>query len=206
MTRPRAVPRSVLFGGIGNEFKDVVVVSSGLDAGPSIKATPPGRSDAAVAYDPTGRMTCCSSGGVLATGRPANDTWSWNGCTWMRVAVQSAGPPGGPTAGMTWDHALNRMVLLTDDVAAGADATETWTWSGSRWLLSATANASPKAQALVTAGDPATGWPIAVSVSGDQSTPDAPSTTWTWDGTRWRKLATAHSPLAGFPSDSPSIP
>jgi hypothetical protein len=188
----------VFFGGIGNESKTWLwSAQRWMLAHPS--ATPPGRNKAALAYDPT-THDLLLFGGVLATGRSANDTWSWNGCTWTRVGVQSAGPPGGPTAGMTWDHALNRMVLLTYDAAAGADATETWTWSGSRWLLSATANASPKAQALVTAGDPATGWPIAVSVSGDQSNPYAPSTTWTWDGTRWRELATTHSPWAGFPA------
>ena len=161
--------------------------------------SPPGRSDASLAYDPT-THDLLLFGGVLTNGHPANDTWSWNGCTWKRAGRQAGGAPGGRTAGMVWDDALNRMVLLTYDTAAGPEATETWTWNGSGWSLSASPSASPGARALVVAEDPVTEWPIAVSLNGASTEPDAPSTTWTWDGTTWQKVATVHSPHAAAPA------
>ncbi len=190
----------VLFGGIGNESKTWLWWGLGQRwalAQPSV--SPPGRSDAALAYDPT-THDLLLFGGVLANGHPANDTWAWNGCTWKRERQERNGPAGGRTAGMVWDNALNRMVLLTYDAAAGPEATETWTWNGSGWSLSASASASPAARALVTAEDPVTEWPIAVSLNGSQSEPDAPSSTWTWDGTTWQMVATVHSPQAASPA------
>ena len=190
----------VLFGGIGNESKTWLWSALGQRwalAQPS--ASPPGRSDAALEYDPI-THDLLLYGGVLANGRAANDTWAWNGCTWKRERQQAGGPPGGRTAGMVWDNALNRMVLLTYDLAAGPEATETWTWNGSGWSLGASPSASPGARGLVVAEDPVTEWPIAVSLNGTQSEPDAPSTTWTWDGTAWQKVATVHSPQAAAPA------
>ncbi len=190
----------VLFGGTGNEARTWLWRGLGQRWGLAQPSTsPPGRSDAALAYDPTSHDLLLF-GGVLANGRPANDTWSWNGCTWKRNPQPAVAPPGGRTAGMVWDDALNRMVLLTYDAAAGPEATETWTWSGTAWSLSASASASPTAHALVTAEDPVTEWPIAVSLNGSQAEPDAPSSTWTWDGTAWRMVATVNSPQAAAPS------
>jgi hypothetical protein len=192
----------VLFGGVGNESK--TWLWSELDqhqrwalAQPSV--SPPGRSHAALAYDPTVHDLVLF-GGVLSNGHPANDTWVWNGCTWKRDRQQGDGPPGGRTAGMVWDNALNRMVLLTYDTAAGPEATQTWTWNGSDWSLSASAGASPRARALVTAGDPVTEWPIAVSLTSSSTEPDGPSSTWTWDGTTWQTVTTLHSPQVGSPA------
>jgi len=193
----------VLFGGVGNESKTWLWSGSTQRwalARPAV--APPGRSGAALAYDPTSHDLLLF-GGVLANGQPANDTWTWNGCTWRREPQNGPAPPGGQTVGMVWDDALNRLVLLTYDRAAGPGApgaTQTWTWNGSGWSLSAPADRSPAAQALVVAGDPVTGWPIAVSLNGTQAEPDAPSSTWTWDGTTWRTVTTDHSPQAGAPS------
>lgn len=190
----------VLFGGVGNESKTWLWSALGQRwalAQPS--ASPPGRSDAALEYDPI-THDLLLFGGVLANGRAADDTWAWNGCTWKRERQQAGGPPGGRTAGMVWDNALSHMVLLTYDLAAGPEATDTWTWNGSAWSLSASASASPVAGELVIAEDPVTEWPIAVSLNGTPSEPDAPSTTWTWDGTTWQTVATVHSPQAAAPA------
>jgi len=66
-------------------------------------------------------------GGTLADDKGVNDTWAWNGSTWLRLDSGGAsGPPPGQVAQMTWDVATGDMVLVTNGETM--DTAETWTW------------------------------------------------------------------------------
>ncbi len=165
-------------------------------------ASPPSRGGAAAAYDPVMRGVLLFGGSRIRNGASValNDTWAWNGCTWLQVAAQGPAPSGSLAPVMAWDRSTNRMVLLTAGDPTGADAMQTWTWSGSRWQLAAPASRSPVGSDVVMAFDPVMNAVIAVRLNGIDNDPSAPSTTWWWDGSDWHLLHPSHPPALGSPA------
>jgi hypothetical protein len=187
----------VLFGGVDNYANTWLWSGSWILASPPM--SPPGRIDAAAAYDPLteqvllfgGRKAPVNSGPVL------NDTWAWNGDGWIEVDRGSGGPPAGEGASMAWDDALNEMVLVTSaGNAPGGD--QTWVWSGNHWVLKVHGGVAPSAFDLPMAFDPVTRSLIAEGCCyAPQSQLGALDTTWRWDGERWDQLAGTAEPLPG---------
>jgi hypothetical protein len=176
-----AAHQVVLFGGLGSAR--TTWLWDGRRWTPSSPpVSPPSRSGAAAAYDPTSRMVLLF-GGSLGPGRSVNDTWAWDGVTWRELNSGLNGPPAGQGAQMAWDVATDQMVLVTD--AERTTGAETWTWDGNHW-------------GRATRGD------LAVSVFGDAMaydpvsdalllvTPVNPdngnSLTLSWNGSRWRVI------------------
>ena len=158
--------------------------------------SPPGRSGAAIAYDPVGQRLLLF-GGRTPAGQLLDDTWSWDGTTWTQLNIPAMHPPGADFTSMAWDQARNDIVLVTMTVAANAGG-ETWIWDGARWSPGGARARIPLDRGFVMAFD-AAAWTVLLLTHGEvASAPQTPSSTWSWDGAVWRQLTTAHSPLAGF--------
>jgi len=69
-----------------------------------------GREEAAIAYDPQLHMVLLF-GGVAPPPNRFDDTWGWDGTTWHELDTSVKRPHPGEAA-MTWDPAVNAMVLV----------------------------------------------------------------------------------------------
>ncbi|MCL4449046.1 MAG: hypothetical protein M1483_04565 [Actinobacteria bacterium] len=125
----------ILFGGYDNSAS-VPLSLSGCGGGygneePSLDATwsfdgttwsklspatsPPGRQNAAMAYDPNTSQLVLFGGNAGGTCssvpcNPLNDTWTFNGNNWTQQSPQSVPPAGDGTNGMVWDGTALMMV------------------------------------------------------------------------------------------------
>jgi hypothetical protein len=97
---------------------------------------------------------------------------------------------------MAWDSTTSQMVLVTDaEVGTGA---ETWTWDGIRWERQTQGDLSVSVFGDVLAYDPDSHSLLLVSpISADSEK----SLTLTWNGARWRLLATDAPPIEGMALD-----
>ncbi len=188
----------VLFGGV-DDYANTWIWAGGrwTLADPSL--SPPGRIDAAEAYDPSTQQVLLFGGqhSPFVNGNPLNDTWAWNGASWVEVDPGTDGPTAGEGSSMAWDAGLHEMVLVTAEGSApGGD--QTWVWSGARWLPEIHGAVAPDAFDVAMAFDPVTNSLIA---EGCCSTPASPlgalDTTWRWNGSRWLELAGTAEPLPG---------
>jgi hypothetical protein len=154
--------------------------------------SPSGRENAAIAYDPDLHMVLLF-GGIRPAQTYLGDTWGWNGTTWRELNVGGFnGPPPGQ-ASMAWDTALDEMVLMP----ASSSGADTWTWAGTRWIDHRQPDPYLPTGVLTLAFDPETNAMVAVGF-GNVISPKvgAVTQTWTWDGTVWTQLVTAHTPTA----------
>jgi hypothetical protein len=193
-----AASQVILFGGVDNYANTWIWTGSQwVLAAPAM--SPPGRVEAAGAYDPQTKQVLLFGGrhAPVTSGRSLNDTWAWDGATWRELDAGATRPPPGEGASMAWDEALHEMVLVTSaGNAPGGD--QTWVWSGTRWVLKVHGGVAPSAFALPMAFDPITRSLIAEGCCYvPQSQLGALDTTWRWDGQRWDQLAGTAEPLPG---------
>lgn len=153
--------------------------------------SPPGREDAATAYDPELHMVLLF-GGIRPAQTYLDDTWGWNGTTWRELNAGTGAPPPGQ-ATMAWDPALHAIVLMP----ASSSGADTWTWAGTRWIDHHQADPYLPTGVLTLAFDPVTNTMVAVGF-GNVISPKvgALTQTWTWDGMAWTQLVTDDAPTA----------
>jgi hypothetical protein len=97
--------------------------------------SPPGRTQAAMAYDDaTGQLVLY--GGNSLSGF-LSDTWTWNGTTWHQ-RTPAHNPGAIINAAMAYDPALQALVLFGGQSASGLGSTPgpapVWKWNGSDWV------------------------------------------------------------------------
>jgi hypothetical protein len=142
--------------------------------------TPPARAEAGMAYDEARRRIVLFGGHRMAGGERTrlNDTWEWDGATWIKVATMGPSPRNG--AALAYDPEHRRTILFGGNGPSG----ETWEWDGRRWreiepalnegLFNSAMAFDRKRRQLIRFG----GW------NGDARVGD----TWAFDGERWRQL------------------
>jgi hypothetical protein len=155
--------------------------------------SPPGRFEAAAAYDPLTKVIMLQ-GGRLETGDAVDDTWAWTGRTWRQLDSGTGNPPGGGVSVMAWDDIHSQMVLVTGNGGPGGPGGDTWFWQGNRWVRHVTGQPLTFGPAVVgVAVDPVSKSLLASSCcASDQVT----SATWQWDGIGWRPVGTSIRPPA----------
>jgi hypothetical protein len=193
-----ATHRVVFFGGV-DSYDQTWVWDGGRWSRLMPRTSPPGRFQAAAAYNPETRLVMLF-GGRLAEGQLVNDTWAWSGSTWRELDNGAGGPPPGEGSLMVWDEATREMVLITP--ASGIDGGETWIWSGRHWSRQSGAP-PPTPIAGEVAFDPASRAVILVSALSPPM--GAGTTTWSFDGRGWHPLpATPPQATAGLALDPAS--
>ena len=94
-----------------------------LCASNTLKCAPPWRIGAGLAYDPTDGFPILFGGDSFSV---LNDTWAWNGSTWIHEVSLTHSPSVRFFAGMTLDVADNEIVLFGGSNGSGA-LDDTWT-------------------------------------------------------------------------------
>jgi hypothetical protein len=144
-------------------------------------ASPQGRFGASAAYDPITRMVMLY-GGRLSPGDVVDDTWGWDGRTWLALDAGTGSPPVGEGSSMAWDSVHDQMVLI-----AGG---QTWVWNGSDWDRQPKGDLPAGSAFGSVAFDPVTRALLAISCCAPRVT------TYTWDGMAWRQVgAGANAPV-----------
>ncbi len=129
----------------------------------------------AIAEDPlTGRLIMVGS--PLPTGE-AQQTWSWDGNAWNRLADL----PGATDHTVGLAALADQLVLVTEN--SQVTATQTWVWTGASWYLRHPATNLPLGAAgPVLSADPLHHRVIAVLAAA--ATAGGATQTWAWNGSR----------------------
>ena len=137
---------------------------------------PSARYDGSMVYDAATNTTLFFGG---FNGTEFNETWSWNGSMWMKLAP-AASPPALRGASMVYDAATHNVVLFGGLSASGLVA-DTWTWDGTTWTQQLVSGPSARSGASMVY-DAATN---NVVLFGGQGVSGPLSDTWFWNGTAW---------------------
>jgi hypothetical protein len=155
---------------------------------------PPGRTGAAVAWDPGMQAVLLFGGQASADQTLLHDAWAWNGSTWREVRSGGLAPPASPMSSMTYDTDLREMVLVESDIHFEAPI-QLWTWNGVAWR-ERSVSGGPTSPVAAIGYEPRTR--TVVALAGECSGFECRSQTWSWDGTTWRQLAPAQEPSFAF--------
>jgi hypothetical protein len=99
---------------------------------PQPTVSPPGRTGAAMAYDPVRKVT------VLFGGNGSyNDLWEWNGVSWTNrtpPTVPVVWPRGRENGTLVWDSEAPRLLLFGGSTGGANSAfSDLWSWDGNTW-------------------------------------------------------------------------
>jgi hypothetical protein len=139
--------------------------------------------------------------GGFGAGKVLNDTWSWDGSTWMQE--QPAHSPSARTSAQLAFDGTNLLLYGGFD-GHGTVFGDTWRWDGADWTQLTPVTSPPPINAGAMTYDPlhhqvvlfggSTGGGVGTVVSANIGVTLAE--TWTWDGTTWTQQHPAHSPPA----------
>lgn len=88
--------------------------------------SPPPRAGASLAYDPSSRKLVLFGGFSSGGGRPANDTWTWDGANWTQEQ-----PVRSPA-----QYYFNVVCSGLMPILVGTEsAADTWQWDGRDWKV-----------------------------------------------------------------------
>ncbi len=153
-----------------------------------LPSVPSWRNFASVAYD-SDRGVILLHGGLQGRGAPMDETWEWDGETWVGNKV--AGPGGREGASMAYDRARRLTVLV-----GGADErgirSDTWGWDGGTWRRLADGGPSARFPGFLEF-DQAHGNLVLYGGHAIDG-PTALGDTWLWDGTSWRRSSAQSAP------------
>jgi len=187
---------SVLFGGIAS------LISIGLPSNQTWEwngtdwtqatptTSPAGRAHYGLAYDLARQKVVMFGGstnpGLLMT---SNQTWEYDGLTWVQVAMTSAQNPGPRQyPGMTYHAGLNRTVLFGGINPQTGGNSDTWMYNGSNWTIAPVLSAPPGPRnAPKMVYDHSRG--VCLLQGGAVPTTGAAiDETWEFDGAQWRQV------------------
>jgi len=208
--------QAVLFGGQGGPNPPdsnqtwIWSGSNWIQQNPS--SSPPARqliASPAMVYDSGHQQVVLFGGYSSASSTLLNDTWTWDGSTWMNKTPQApnSSPPARQAYAMAYD-AVRQQVVLYGGVGNGAGNSDTWLWDGSTWTQAFPAHDPSQGLDLYShtmAFDQARGQ---VVLFGGVRAGNSVNGTWVWDGTDWVNKTPAdptQSPGADGNSESQSL-
>lgn len=97
-------------------------------------AEPPARASHAMAADRTSGDIVLF-GGRAETEPALDDTWTWDGETWVPADIDpERRPPGRRSHAMAFDRSRGRLVMFGGRDSSGNRLDDTWEWEGSSWI------------------------------------------------------------------------
>jgi hypothetical protein len=184
-----ATKEVVVFGGIADNQATWLWNGDWSLAQP--QNSPPGRIDAAAAYDPDLHLVLLF-GGHGPPGTDLHDTWAWGGANWRELDHGTASSPPSD-AEMAWDPALHQMLLVAGAPTGPSDGT--WIWSGTRWTPLTSVLPFP-ASRVSLAFDPSARELLAAALPMADAPTGQHTQTWAWDGATWHDITTSGAPVA----------
>jgi hypothetical protein len=124
-----------------------------------------------------------TAGSVETRPLKPSQTWAWTGSNWVEIGYGLDAPPPDGVA-MTYDERNGQMLL----VVYNGNRLDTWTWAADGWRPRASPG-GPSQPSFAMAYDRSLGTVLAVEEIGDTT-----AQTWSWDGSRWRRLSPASEP------------
>lgn len=167
---------------------------------PKAYATPPGRSGAAMAYDLRSHELVMYGGSAgFAQARVLNDTWAWDGKGWTPRNPRTVPTVQNPS--MTYDAANGELLMVGSEATGQTRRNFVWSWKGGDWVQQFVWTSPGCGKSC----PPSTALPFAAGTVHYDSAhsrvlmltggPGGPGNeTWTWDGTKWNQVPTAHRP------------
>ncbi|MGH2588556.1 MAG: Kelch repeat-containing protein, partial [Dehalococcoidia bacterium] len=159
--------------------------------------SPPPRDSASIAFDAANGSLVLFGGQVTtAAGRTLlDDTWVWNGETWMQ-ADPAASPSARSGAALAYDPASQTLVLFGGSGESGVLG-DTWTWDGTTWTEQSPATSpAPRFDASMISHTP-TGTVLLFGGNGHCS-PNPCDDTWFWGGDAWTEAQGAVHPSGRY--------
>jgi len=178
----------LLFGGIDNTTFPTVIYGDSWrwDGANWIMLTPPfapmARYAQAMVHDPVRQRVVLFGGSPTNGGTGLNDTWEWDGASWMQqTPVASPGPRFAHA--MTYDVA--RQVCVVFGGQSGVvRSSDIWEYDGVTWVSRSTPSSPPVRASHSMAYDVARQVTVVFGGYGGTS-PGFLGDTWEWDGANW---------------------
>jgi hypothetical protein len=146
---------------------------------------PRARFSHAMTFDSTrGRVVVFGGAFGSFTTQSLNDTWEWDGTTWIE-RTPSSRPPIGASHAMAYDTARGRAVLFGGHGAMGGPHNDTWEWDGTNWMQRLPAHRPPPRDQSAMAYDSAR---QRIVLFGGFFDGNRLGDTWEWDGTDWTEV------------------
>lgn len=158
-------------------------------------ANPTARQGPGMAYD-AARQEMVLFGGVIDTatgGMFVNDTWVWNGTSWIQ-RFPSVSPPPMKFHSMVYDAARQEVVLFGGS-GNGLTFNDTWIWDGNNWIHKNPVNSPMARDGAAVVYDSIR---QEVVLFGGSSSGAALADTWIWNGTNWLQKSPPVTPQARF--------
>lgn len=165
---------------------------------PALSEVPSARKGGSMAYDNQMGMDLLFGGAAGPPQGRLNDTWAWNGHTWLPLHPVTS-PLPRDSASMVYDAATGTIVLFGGISDSGTVLDDTWSWDGSSWTQLHPTTSPQARDAAGMAYDAA--HQVVVLFGGETEQGRlSPSLndTWSWDGSIWTQLHPATSPSARF--------
>ncbi|MGD9689518.1 MAG: kelch repeat-containing protein [Phycisphaerales bacterium] len=171
----------VLFGGQDQtqRFGDTWEFRNGAWERRCAECGPVARQAFGLAYDEERHRTVLFGGNTRNDGAgEANldDTWEWDGSSWIGPFFPESRPSRRSQTMMTYDHTRRRVVLFGGAVSDGSIASDTWEWDGTAWERRSTGG--PGRYNASMCSEPALGVILVGGTPGQHET-------WRWDGAQW---------------------
>ena len=112
---------NVIWGWDGTQWQKVT------EGGPSIRIL------GGAAYDEKRNVLVLYGGRPVDLGRCSQETWEWDGATWVQKDVQP--PTACDHVRMVYDAARGESILFSGLDPSEKPVNETWSWNGSEWKL-----------------------------------------------------------------------
>lgn len=144
-----------------------------------------------MAFDGARDVTVMFGGYYYESGQDhyLNDTWEWNGATWVQRNPATS-PPARRWSAMAYDIARGVTVLFGGD--NGTCNNDTWEWDGTNWAQLNPATSPPTRTYHVMAYDSVRGVTVLFGGSCGSNLDD----TWEWNGTIWTQRSPVTIPPA----------
>jgi hypothetical protein len=175
---------------IGNELAgiDSTALSSRTEASWSLRVpsttNPDGRSYFGMAYD-SARNRVVVFGGLTDGVGVTQDTWEWDGETWVNRTPTGLKPSKRSNFAMVYDSARGRVLLFGGADVNAQPLGDTWEWDGTSWVEVTPASGSPTPRNdYAMAYDSARG---RVVLFGGYASGFSQET-WEWDGAAWNQV------------------
>lgn len=159
---------------------------------------PPGRVWGSWAYDPATRQVVLFGGdktdGQRDAGVVYDGTWTWSNGVWTRRHPASS-PQPRTGAAIAYDYQTRQLILFGGSRQPGVTgffSSQTWSWTGSNWVMLRPAHIPPARHNAGLVYDAASHALIMFGGYGGGYLGD----TWQWTGSDWVKLSPATPPPA----------
>jgi hypothetical protein len=192
---------ALLFGGNtrgagngGPAYGDSWIFRSGGWTRVKTSASPPARTAAMMAYDPSAQEVILFGG--YRKGAVLNDTWGFKGGHWTKLHPATT-PQARAGGSMTYDAADGLLILFggtTGYTSKASALADTWTFSNGNWTQVMPASSPDTLYAFAFSYDPSLAGTILVGGRDPAVCQNVTHDMWEFQGGNWSNLSRSHSP------------